>query len=126
MMDTYPESPVPRSSDPRTPPLRPAVFHILLALAGRDLHGLGIADEVELASGGALELGPATLYRSLAELTEFGLVAVLPEGPAGADPRRKYYRITESGRELVTNEATRLAGVLDVARARSVLPRGAG
>ena len=116
---------MPRSSDPRTPPLRPAVFHILLALAGRDLHGLGIADEVERASGGALELGPATLYRSLAELSDYRLVAVLAEGPAGADPRRKYYRITERGRELVTNEAQRLAGVLEVARARSVLPRGA-
>ena len=59
---------MPRPSDPTDPPLRPAVFHILLALAGQDLHGLGIADEVERASGGVLELGPATLYRSLAEL----------------------------------------------------------
>ncbi|MBT8336311.1 MAG: PadR family transcriptional regulator [Gemmatimonadetes bacterium] len=124
VVDTFQESLVPRPSDPRTPPLRPPVFHILLALAGQDLHGLGIADEVENASGGALELGPATLYRSLAELSDHGLVTVLPKGPPGADPRRKYYRITEPGRELVTTEATRLAGVLEVARARSVLPRG--
>ena len=112
-----------RPSDPRTLPLRPPVFHILLALAGEDLHGLGIAHEVESASGGALELGPATLYRSLAELADHGLVALLKQGPAGADPRRKYYRITEAGRRLVAEEAERLAGVVDAARARNVLPR---
>ncbi|MEQ9568657.1 MAG: PadR family transcriptional regulator [Longimicrobiales bacterium] len=114
------------SSDPRTPPLRPAVFHILLALSGDQLHGLGIADEVERASGGALELGPGTLYRSLAELAEHGLVEVLPEHPEGADPRRKYYRITDEGRGLVSAEARRLAEVLAEARARNVLPRTAG
>lgn len=114
------------ASDPRTPPLRPPVFHILLALTGEHLHGLGIADEVERASGGALELGPGTLYRSLAELAEHGLVEVLPEHPAGADPRRKYYRITDEGRAVVADEARRLAGVVDVARARNVLPRTAG
>ncbi len=114
---------MPRPSDPRTPPLRPAIFHILLALAEGDLHGLGIADEVTRTSGGALELGPGTLYRSLSELSDYGLVAVLASGPAGADPRRKYYRITESGRELVGGEARRMASIVDVARERNVLPR---
>jgi DNA-binding PadR family transcriptional regulator len=33
-------------------PLKPAVFHILLALAGEERHGLGIADEIEEATGG--------------------------------------------------------------------------
>lgn len=114
---------MPRPSDPRVPPLRPAVFHILLALSETELHGLGIADEVERTSGGALELGPGTLYRSLAELSDFSLVEVLPQHPAGADPRRKYYRITEAGRELVRAEAQRLAGIVSEARARNVLPR---
>lgn len=114
------------ASDPRTPPLRPPIFHILLALSGEHLHGLGIADEVERASGGALELGPGTLYRTLSELADHGLVEVLPEHPDGADPRRKYYRITDAGRVLVATEAERLAGVLDEARARNVLPRPTG
>ncbi len=112
-----------RKADPRSQPLRPPVFHILLALAETHLHGLGIADEVERTSGGALELGPGTLYRSLAELAEFGLVEVLPFHPDGADPRRKYYRLTEPGRELVSAEAARLAGVVEQARAKSILPR---
>lgn len=111
-----------RSPDPRIPPLRPPVFHILLALTGEDLHGLGIADEVERSSGGALELGPATLYRSLGELADFGLVETTA-GPEGSDPRRKYYRITSTGRSLLSEEAARLAGVVEEARSRDVLPR---
>lgn len=87
------------------------------------MHGLGIADEVERTSQGALELGPGTLYRSLSEMVDFGLVEILPHHPDGADPRRKYYRITDSGRELVATEAARLADVVEVARARSILPR---
>ncbi|MFW6201824.1 MAG: PadR family transcriptional regulator, partial [Gemmatimonadota bacterium] len=77
--------------------LRPAVFHILLALAERDLHGLGIADWVEEATAGAVDLGPGTLYRSLKELAERGLVRETEAPEAGADPRRKYYAITAEG-----------------------------
>ena len=111
-----------RAPDPRTLPLRPPVFHILLALSAKDLHGLGIADEVEVTSGGALELGPGTLYRSLAEMTAHGLLEVLDAPPAGTDPRRKYYRITSEGDVLLKKEAERLAGVVAEARARDVLP----
>lgn len=113
---------MPDPSPSRPAALRPAHFHILLALSGQALHGLGVADEVERASGGALELGPGTLYRSLSELSESGLVEVLPEQPEGADPRRKYYRITEPGRVAVAEEARRLAAVLELARTRNVLP----
>lgn len=114
-----------RGSDPTAQPLRPAVFHVLLALSKGDLHGLGIADEAETASAGALTLGPGTLYRSLAEMTACGLVAVSDHPPEGSDPRRKYYSITSEGRALLTLEAERLARVLDVARERDVLPEPA-
>lgn len=101
--------------------LRPHVFHILLALAGGDLHGLGIADEVERATGGGLELGPGTLYRSLRELSEAGLIEEVSAPVEDADPRRKYYRITAPGRVRLSEDATRLARVVELARERSVL-----
>ena len=41
-------------------PLRPAVFHILLALAGEDLHGLAIAKAVDRVTAGSVTLGPGT------------------------------------------------------------------
>ena len=105
--------------------LRTPVFHILLALAGRDLHGLGIAAEVEHATGGAVELGPGTLYRSLHEMVEDGLIREVDAPAEASDPRRKYYRITPSGRERVATEAERLERIVHLARERRLLPRRA-
>jgi DNA-binding PadR family transcriptional regulator len=105
--------------------LRPPVFHILLALAGRDLHGLGIAAEVEHATDGAVELGPGTLYRSLHEMVEAGLIREVDAPAEAADPRRKYYRITPTGRARVASEAERLERIVHLARERRLLPKRA-
>jgi DNA-binding PadR family transcriptional regulator len=113
------------SPDPSVPPLRPAVFHILLALSTRDLHGLGIADVAEEASEGTVELGPGTLYRSLSEMRDSGLVRQVDPPEADADPRRKYYRITDRGRDVLAREASRLVRLVDTARAQNVLPERA-
>jgi DNA-binding PadR family transcriptional regulator len=103
--------------------LRPAVFQILLALAGGELHGLGIAAEVEEATGGGMELGPGTLYRSLKEMVSWGLIEDVVSDEA-ADPRRKYYGITDRGRVMLGEEARRMARVVELARQRSVLREG--
>lgn len=96
-------------------PLRPAVFHVLLALSEGDLHGLGIADEVERTSEGVIELGPGTLYRTLAELAEGGAIRAVAPPAADADPRRKYYAMTPSGRALLAAEVERLRRLVGVA-----------
>ena len=114
-----------KRSDLHALPLRPAVYHILLVLSARELHGLGIAEEIEEASDGVLELGPGTLYRSLSEMTADGLIEPVPAPSDDADPRRKYYRITKPGRALVARESARLARLVEVARARRILPEGA-
>jgi DNA-binding PadR family transcriptional regulator len=111
-----------RASEESERPLKTAVFHILLALSGDDRHGLGIAEEVEQASSGAVRLGPGTLYRSLKEMTLDGLVAEVPAAREDEDPRRKFYRITKTGREVLRTEARRYALVVEVARQRRVLP----
>lgn len=101
-------------------PLKPAVFHILLALSRGPGHGLGIADAVLEQSGGEIRLGPGTLYRALRDMTEAALIE--PTGdPLAADPRRKYYRITDSGSALLGVEAKRLARIVDIARDRRVI-----
>ena len=102
--------------------VRPAVFHILLALSGGDLHGLGIAKAVDHATEGSFALGPGTLYRSLKEMAADGLVAETVAPAAEADPRRRFYAITDRGREVVHAEAARLARIVDVARQTRVLP----
>ena len=104
------------------PPLNPPVFHILLALAERDLHGLGIADWVERTTEGAMELGPGTLYRSLKEMTDEGLIREVPAREADADPRRKYYGMTAAGRRRLAAEAARLERLVEVARQWNLLP----
>jgi len=116
---------VARSLDPHLPPLRPAIYHILLALVDHDRHGLGIADEIVRFSDGSLDLGPGTLYRSLAELAETGVIRTVPAPSADADPRRKYYRITPEGRDLVERETARLDRLVEEARALGVLPERA-
>ena len=65
-------------------PLTPAVFHILLALFGRERHGYDIMQQVKADSGDAVKMGPGTLYGSLDRMIEAGLVA---KGDT-QDPRR--------------------------------------
>lgn len=110
-----------RSQDTHPAPLRPAVYHILLALAGADRHGLGIAEQIERASDGAVELGPGTLYRSLSDMAEARLIRAVPAPGPDADPRRKYYRITPEGRDLLARETARLGRLVEWARAQGVL-----
>jgi DNA-binding PadR family transcriptional regulator len=105
--------------------LKPPVFHILLALADRELHGLGIADWVEETTGGAMELGPGTLYRSLKEMADSGLIRETDAPQEDADPRRKYYAIMPEGRRLVAAEAARLERLVEVARRWKLLPERA-
>jgi len=104
--------------------LRAPVFHILLSLAREDLHGLGIAQAIDESTEGTMRLGPGTLYRSLKEMVRDGLIAEAEAPESGADPRRRFYRITELGREAVQAEAAHLARVVEVARAAQVLPEG--
>ena len=102
--------------------LRPAVFHILLALAREARHGLGIAEAVDTATEGAFVLGPGTLYRSLKEMLRDGLIEEADAPSPDDDPRRRYYALTEEGRTAVREEAARMARIVDVARESQVLP----
>ena len=72
--------------------LRRNWFHILVALAAKDLHGSAIADEVLQRTAGELRLWPATLYRALDELAEEGFVQTLDdrERPEGQSRRKRY------------------------------------
>ena len=101
-------------------PLTPPVFHILLALAEEERHGYGIMQDVARQTGGALQLGPGTLYGCLKRMLAAGLVEECEERPDPAldDERRRYYRMTSLGKRLVRAEAQRLAGAVTVAMAR--------
>jgi len=103
-------------------PLSSAALHILLALAGEDLHGYGIMQEVARQSEGIYKLGPGTLYDNLQKLIQGGWVKELGPRRGDDDPRRRYYRLTDAGRDLLTAETTRLAQVVREARSRLRVP----
>lgn len=106
------------------PPLTPAVFHILLAVADGERHGYAIMQEVAASSGGAVRMGPGTLYGSIKRMLADGLIeeaAMRPDATLD-DTRRRYYRFTPLGREAARAEAERLARVVVVARERRLLP----
>jgi DNA-binding PadR family transcriptional regulator len=100
-----------------------ATFHILLALSDQPRHGLGIADEVEERTSGAVRLGPGVLYTTLKKLVDGGLIAetATRPSPEADDPRRRYYALSERGREVLEREALKWAEAVAVAREKSVI-----
>lgn len=104
-------------------PLTPAMFYVLLALAGEDLHGYAILKEVELRTGGKVRLSTGTLYGIIKRLLNEGLISELRSKPGATsdDERRRYYRLTPRGREMASAEAQRMDEVLALARARNLL-----
>lgn len=101
--------------------LRPVVFAVLLTLNEESLHGYAIMRAVNDRLRHRAIVGPGTLYRTLKELKEAGLIA--PTGaPPGEDSRRHYYRLTPAGRAAAADEAARMADLVAAARAGRLIP----
>jgi DNA-binding PadR family transcriptional regulator len=99
-------------------PLRPAVFHILLVLSEGDRHGYAIKQEVELRTGGVVNMGPGTLYESIQRMLEKGLIEETSSGRRPEEDRsqRRYYHLTEFGTTVLHAEVSRLDEVVRYAR----------
>jgi DNA-binding PadR family transcriptional regulator len=108
--------------------LTPAVFHILLALSDGNSHGYGIMQDIEAFTAGEIRLGPGTLYRSIQRMLVDGLIEELDIAlhDEADDDRRRHYRLTRKGLAIAQREASRLADLVDVARRRNLLVKGAG
>ena len=105
-------------------PLTPAVFHILLALSARELHGYGIMKQVQEDSHGKVKMGPGTLYGSLGRMIDTGLIRESDKkiDPEMDDERRVYYTITALGKKTLAAELDRYHEVVAVARRKTLLP----
>lgn len=105
------------------PPITPAVFHILLALADGERHGYGIMQEVSSSTEGKVRLGPGTLYRSIKRMLDDGLIEESGDRPDLAldDERRRYYRLTNFGCRVAAAETERLEALVGLARAAGLL-----
>src|SRR6185436_1951374 len=101
-------------------PLTPAIAHILLALADEDRHGYAIMQEVERMTAGAVRMGPGTLYGTVKRMLAGGLIEEADERPDPGldDERRRYYRTTALGRDVLAAETERMAALVGAARAK--------
>ena len=108
-----------------TPPLTPAVFHILLALSSSERHGYGIMKQVEADSQGKVTMGPGTLYGSLKRMLDAGLVRESDKriDPEMDDERRIYYQITGMGAEALAAELERYQRIVTIAQQRKLFPK---
>jgi DNA-binding PadR family transcriptional regulator len=91
-------------------PLKSQWFHIMLSLASGEQHGYGIMQDVLNRTTGKVRLWPATLYGSIKRLIEADLIEESDERPAPEedDARRRYYRLTKLGRDVLNAECERL------------------
>ncbi len=106
--------------------MTPLTYEILLALADGDRHGYGIIKEIEGRAGAASAPSTGALYLALQRMQGKGLIEEAPERPANDDdPRRRYYRLTDEGREQARDESLRLAALVSAARAKKLLTGGA-
>ena len=108
-------------------PLAPATLHILLSLAGEPMHGYGIMQEVLRQSGGRYNLGPGTLYDNLQRLMKQRMVEEVAAPRDGENARRRYYRLSSLGCDVLSQEIARLEDVVNEGktRLRSLKPRRA-
>ena len=109
----------------KSPPLSSATLHILLALAGGNLHGYGIIKEVVRNSDGHYRLGPGTLYDNLKKLMDAGLVAdaattssTKRKAVSSKEDDRRFYTLTKDGKNALAAEVDRLQSVVREAKLR--------
>ena len=89
--------------------LTEATYYILLSLV-RPRHGYGIMQLTEELSGGRVHLAAGTLYGALNALSTKGWIIQLP---SDEDSRRKEYRLTEKGLQVLRAEVERLRELAD-------------
>jgi DNA-binding PadR family transcriptional regulator len=108
-------------------PLTPAVFNILLALAGGERHGYSIMKEVKEQTQGQMRMGPGTLYGTIKRMLSADLIEESDERPDPEldDERRRYYRLTEFGRRVASAELERLSNLIRVAQAKQLVGKTA-
>jgi len=104
-------------------PLNPREYLVLLSLVDDARYGYGIVRAVDEQSGGDVQLDPANLYRILKRLIRDGLVidAGYDDDHTIENERRRYYRLTKLGLQVVTTEAGRLARLTRIARDKRLI-----
>ena len=106
-------------------PLTAPVYQILLSLSDEALHGYAIIQDIAERTEGEVSLTASTLYAAVKRLVDNGLIAETTSRPPASadDPRRRYYQITDWGREVAIQEADRLYRFVAMARAKNLISK---
>ena len=83
-------------------PMTESGFYILFCLQTPQ-HGYGISQQVKRMTGGAVTIGAGTMYGTLSKMEKDGLIRFYSE-----EDKRRLYRITELGREVLETEIKRI------------------
>lgn len=86
------------------------MYYILLALL-EECCGVDIMEKVREISAGRVKVGPGTLYAMLAKFEENGIIVRTAQ-----EGRKKWYRITENGKNMLEEEYERLSRMQEDAR----------
>ena len=102
------------------------VIHILLALADGARHGYAIKQDVQERTGGAIRLGPGTLYEAIQRLLDAELIEETSPADAenGQQAQRRYYALTAEGWAVLRDEIHQLGAIVERARAHPKLRKG--
>lgn len=84
-------------------PLTETTFYILLALL-EPAHGYLIMQKVEELSNGQVKIAAGTLYGAIENLIKLKFITPVPSD----DKRRKVYKITDQGREILKLDLERI------------------
>ena len=102
-------------------PLKSQWLHILLALSEEARHGSGIVRAVLQETEGKVQLWPTTLYAALDELAELGWIEEVSdpaERPKGESEKKRFFRMTLLGAQILAAEAKRLQALAATALSR--------
>ncbi|MGL4912853.1 MAG: PadR family transcriptional regulator [Romboutsia sp.] len=84
-------------------PLTEATYYILLSMI-EPIHGYKLMQNVEEMTSGKVKLGPGTLYGATSKLVKDEVI----EQVVTEDERRKSYKLTSLGRQILKLEYERL------------------
>lgn len=100
-------------------PLSRSLLHLLLAFQEGARHGYAVKKRVEALSDGVVKMGPGTLYATIQRAEEQGLIRESDERPPEDEDQaqRRYYELTDLGREALAAEVDRLDVFVASARA---------
>ena len=89
----------------KTEPLTESYFFILLCLYRGPNHGYGIKQQTLALSNGNVRIGSGTMYGATSQMMKKGWIE---ECPIDGFNRKRQYRLTETGRQVLLEEVARL------------------